>query len=289
MPLTLRQRIAGADISYLFYDGDGPTVILLHATGFIPWTWHPIARHLSTTYRVIVPGLYSHREASRETGGISWKLLAEDICLFCEMLKIERPFLVGHSMGGIVAAIACGSHGIRTGAMVLIEPIFLPFHFYRQPITVDTHPLAAKALRRKNHWRDRAEALQYLSSRPLFASWNREVLDLYIKHGMIEQGNGELCLACSPQKEAALFMGGMKHNPWPLLPKLSCPVLIVEGETSENRHFIDLTRIVTELPHGSYRMVTNSGHLLPMEQPDTVAGIIENFFRKHQSDMNNGE
>ncbi len=200
------------------------------------------------------------------------------------MLRIEKPFLVGHSMGGIVATIANASYAIKARAMVLIEPIFLPIQFYHHPMTIDTHPLAAKAIRRKNHWRDRTEALQYLSSRPLFASWNNEVLDLYIKYGMTEQDEGGLCLTCSPRKEAALFMGGMDHNPWPLLPSISCPILIVEGEASENRHFIDLPRVVSALPQGCYRMVPGGGHLLPMEQPETVAGIIENFLGKHRSE-----
>ena len=288
-PQTRHQHIGDTDVSYLLYDGDGPTVILLHATGFLPWVWHPIARQLSPTCRVIVPSLYDHREASPETGEISWKLLAKDISLFCEMLRIERPFLVGHSMGGIVATIAYGTYGVKAKAMVLIEPIFLPVHFYDYPMTVDTHPLAAKALRRKNYWRDSTEALRYLTSRPLFAAWDREVLDLYIEYGMRKHNDGGLNLACSPQKEAALFMGGMRYNPWPLLPKVSCPVLIVEGETSDNRHVIDLAGVVSALPHGSYRMVPTGGHLLPMEQPETIAGIIEDFLRKHQSDTNGGD
>ncbi|MBN2687173.1 MAG: hypothetical protein JXR85_03245, partial [Deltaproteobacteria bacterium] len=140
--------------------------------------------------------------------------------------------------------------------------------------------------RRTNHWRDRTEALRYLLSRPLFARWDREVLDLYVTHGMIENEGG-LSLACSPEQEAALFMGGMGYNPWPLLPAVSCPVLVVEGATSENRHFIDLAEVVSALPQGSYRLVTAGGHLLPMEQPENMAGIIEDFFRKFHSDTKN--
>jgi lipase len=285
-PETLYLTIDGNEISYMLYDGGGPTVILLHATGFVPWLWHPIARTLSSHYRVIVPNLCDRPGKSPEAGGISWKLLAKDMALLCERLRIETPFFVGHSMGGVVATITHGAYGIKAGAMVLIEPIFLPGHLYDHPMTVDTHPLASKALRRTNHWRDRTEALRYLLSRPLFALWDREVLDLYIAHGMIKKEGG-LSLACPPEQEAALFMGGMGYNPWPLLPAVSCPVLVVEGATSENRHFIDLAEVVSALPQGSYRLVTSGGHLLPMEQPETMAGIIEDFFRKFQSDTKN--
>jgi pimeloyl-ACP methyl ester carboxylesterase len=274
----------GHEISYLEYEGEGPTVVLLHATGFVPWLWHPIARTLSSRFRVIVPTLYNRPGEPPEAGGISWKLLAKDVTILCTMLGIEIPYFVGHSMGGVVATIACGEYGINSAAMVLIEPIFLSRHLYNHPMTVDTHPLASKARRRTSHWHNRTAARRYLTSRPLFAGWDREVLDLYVTHGMIEKDGG-LSLACSPEQEAALFMGGMGYNPWPILPSVSCPVLVVEGSISDNRNFIDLSDVVSALPQGSYRLVADGGHLLPMEQPEKVAKIIDNFFGTVQPDL----
>jgi lipase len=49
------QDIGDIDISYLLYEGDGPPLIFLHATGFLPWLWHPLARDLSVVYRIIAP------------------------------------------------------------------------------------------------------------------------------------------------------------------------------------------------------------------------------------------
>ena len=65
-------------------------------------------------------------------------------------------------------------------------------------------------------------------------------------------------------------MGEMKYNPWPLLPKISCPALVIEGEKSVNRHLIDLKAAAAELPHGSYRLVADAGHLNPMEKPKEI-------------------
>ena len=47
MPRVLTQDIGDVDLSYLLYEGEGPTIVLLHATGFLPWLWHPIARELA--------------------------------------------------------------------------------------------------------------------------------------------------------------------------------------------------------------------------------------------------
>ena len=69
----------------------------------------------------------------------------------------------------------------------------------------------------------------YLKSKSLFKNWTEEMLELYITHGMKETKGGGLELVCSPKTEAALFIGGVQYNIWPLLSKISCPVLVIEG------------------------------------------------------------
>ena len=274
----LRQDVGGAEISYLLYEGEGPPLVFLHATGFMPWLWHPLVRELAPAYRIIAPSLCDYRETDPESGGLSWATLAEDASRLCDALQFEKPFLVGHSMGAMVIVFANALYGLSAAGMVLIEPIFLPREFYRGPMRVEDHPLAAKAIKRTNYWRDRDEAMAYLRSRTLFQAWDAEMLELYVRHGMTPAENGGLRLACSPHREAALFMGGRKTDPWPLLPKISCPVLILEGEKSENRAFVDLDLASSLIPDCEHRVVKDAGHLIPMERPREVTGLIREFF-----------
>lgn len=278
-PLIRSQNIGHADLSYLLYDGNGPTIIFLHATGFLPWLWHPVARRLSPFYRVIIPYFSDHRHEDPAKGGINWLLLAEDFSLFCKRLHVENPLLVGHSMGATIATMVSALYGVQSSGMVLIEPIFLPRPFYLAQMSVNDHPLASKAIKRTNTWQNEAEAMKYLKSKELFNTWTDEMLELYVRHGMIRTDAGTLQLACSPQHEAALFMGGMQYDPWPLLPNVTCPVLIVEGDKSENRNFIDLTEVVSYLPQGSHKIIKDAGHLIPMELPEKTAALIDDYFQ----------
>ena len=75
-----------------------------------------------------------------------------------------------------------------------------------------------------------------------------------------------------------MFMGGMRFNPWPVIPMMRCPVLVVEGETSENRSFIDLPGIAAIIPKGQYRLVPGAGHLIPQERPAETVRILDDFF-----------
>jgi pimeloyl-ACP methyl ester carboxylesterase len=278
MPEILSQDIGDIELQYLHYPGDGPTVVMLHATGFQPWLWHPIARELAGDFRVIAPYFCDHRIFDPEEGGLSWLVLADDLETLIRRLGITEPLIVGHSMGATVASIAEALKGPIACRMVLIEPIFLPAGYYELDITVEQHPLASKSIRRRSGWSDEDEARKYFSERKLFMYWDQEVLDLYLEHGVTKADNGALTLACHPKREAALFMGGMEQDPWPLLQKISCPVLLVEGENSENRTVIDLVRAASIIPGADLRVVADAGHLVPMEKPHELLALILEFF-----------
>ncbi|MBI5062497.1 MAG: alpha/beta hydrolase [Desulfatitalea sp.] len=134
-------------------------------------------------------------------------------------------------------------------------------------------------MKRRNHWHDREEARRDFKSKPFFQPWDEEVLDLYVEHGLSDDDGGGLRLSCPPLQEAALFIGVSHFDPWPVLPLVACPALVVEGETSENRPWINLRRVSELIPQGHYAMVAGVGHLVPMEKPLETARLIEAFLQ----------
>jgi len=280
MPEIKTCTIPDSAIQYLHYNGEGPDLLLLHATGFTPWLWHPIARELARSFNIYAPYFCDHKFAEPEDGGLSWKVLAEDLFHFCGNLNLSNPYVAGHSMGATVISLCAAHHRVSPERMILIEPIFLPEAIYQANLTVDQHPLASKSIKRKNNWDSADEARVYLRSKKLFKNWDDEMIDLYIKHGMFISEADGLQLCCSPRREASLFMGSVVENPWPLIPEISCPVLVVEGEVSENRSYIDLKKAASLFPAGSYAEVKGAGHLVPMEYPEDVLKLMKDFFIK---------
>jgi pimeloyl-ACP methyl ester carboxylesterase len=105
------------------------------------------------------------------------------------------------------------------------------------------------------------------------------MLDLYIQYGLTAVVDGGLQLACSPRGEAAIFMGGTAENPWPLLSRISCPVLVLEGELSQSRALLELEKVAGLLPKGEYRLVPRGGHLIPMEKPKEISNIMVEYLK----------
>jgi pimeloyl-ACP methyl ester carboxylesterase len=271
--------VGGADLSYLYYDGIMRHLLFAHATGFLPWLWHPIIEGFTPEYSVWAPYVCNYRSCEPEKGGLSWNVIAEDISTFCRAQKIESPVLVGHSMGATVLTIAAAAYGLKPRGMVLIEPIYLPEEFYKTKISLQDHPLASKSIKRVNAWQNEDDAMSYLKSRTFFSDWDREILDLYMKYGMEKLPEGSMRLTCAPESEAAMFMGGWSRDPWPLLPQISCPVLLIEGEKSSNIGLVDIRRAVSMLPKGQYGSVADAGHLIPMQKPAETASLIRKFIQ----------
>ena len=281
IPALDKIDLGGIYLPYLHYRGEGPPIIFMHATGFLPWLWHPIIREFVPQTNVWAPFICDYRTCDPHDGGLSWDIIARDLSVLCRRLHIDRPLLVGHSMGGTVSVIAAAKYGIAACGLVLIEPIFLPEKYYAMEISVESNPLASKAIRRKNHWKNEKDAWNYLQSKSFFSKWDKEVLELYFKYGLQKQEKGDLKLTCTPKSEAAIFMGGRTFDPLPLLKEITCPVMVVEGELTEEKALLDIQRLASLPPNGQYRLVPEAGHLIPMEKPLEIVHIIKEFQKEH--------
>lgn len=95
-------QLSEVKMHFVRYGEGEKTVILIHGNANSHKTIEEIATYLGNYYTVYVPDSRCHGD-STDPGVISYKLMAKDIYEFCEALKIEKPYIMGHSDGGIVA------------------------------------------------------------------------------------------------------------------------------------------------------------------------------------------
>ncbi len=79
------------------------------------------------------------------------------------------------------------------------------------------------------------------------------------------------CDCCGP-------MGVLCAHGSPFCRRWPAPPLVLKGEESMNREFIDLKMASSAIPQSTCRMVGHAGHLIPMEKPKLTLEIIEEFF-----------
>ena len=108
-----------------FAMGRGPTVAVLPGPGSGIQHWLPVARLLAGGHRVVFIDLPGHGLALLD-GPASLEGAAEALHLALAAESKEPVVLVGHGVGGMVAAVEALQHPERVRALVLVETALKP-------------------------------------------------------------------------------------------------------------------------------------------------------------------
>jgi pimeloyl-ACP methyl ester carboxylesterase len=84
--------------------GSGPVIVLLHGVGDSSTTWEPVHARLAQRFTVIAPDLLGHGESDKPRADYSLAAFANGLRDLLTALEIDRVTLVGHSLGGGIAA-----------------------------------------------------------------------------------------------------------------------------------------------------------------------------------------
>ena len=115
----------GIGIHYLRTGGAKPVVVLLHGLMGSGACWTPLARALEGEFDVVMLDARGHGDSSAPHHGYRYDDHANDVVGLIRGLGLSRPVLLGHSMGGMTAAVmASRSAGILRG-LILVDPTFL--------------------------------------------------------------------------------------------------------------------------------------------------------------------
>jgi pimeloyl-ACP methyl ester carboxylesterase len=161
---------------------------------------------------------------------------------------------------------------------VLIEPILPRREWYANPPEGrNAFSLAQGARRRRAVWPSVDEVYASYGSRHPFATWRDDLLRLYVEEGTMRRADGQIELKCPPELEARFFEAVPQTDFWPLLPRVTCPTLVLWGGDS-HLHANGLGKGVEDaLPNARSVVVPGTSHFLPQEQPDEVARLVEEF------------
>ncbi len=85
--------------------GTGPSLVLIHGLTDTRRAWDPLLGALAARFDVVSVDLRGHGESFSEPP-FDVLTMAGDVREVVETLGLERPLLVGHSLGGLVATIA---------------------------------------------------------------------------------------------------------------------------------------------------------------------------------------
>ncbi len=207
--------------------------------------------------------------------GHNWLALRDE--LLAHLANFPAPVVgVGHSMGGVLMAMAAEVAPERFRCVVMLDPpLMLGLDAWAMKAAkrfgfVDRITPAGKSLGRRHVWPSRDAMRHYLRRRPLFRRFTQQALEDYVEGGTRQLDDGRAVLAYDPQVEVEIF----RHLPDHLgtLPKrLRVPFGVLAGEASDlltprrRRH---LAR------HGVPVTLVPGTHMFPMEYPEAACQAL---------------
>ncbi|MGH9156540.1 MAG: alpha/beta fold hydrolase [Acidimicrobiales bacterium] len=251
--------------------GEGPALLLAHATGFCGAVFGPLAGHLTGRFHSWAIDFRGHGDSGMAPdGNMSWAALADDVLAVVGELGLHGLYGFGHSMG---AAVLLDAEARRPGTFAglwCFEPILGP-----APLPSEVgDALVAAALRRQRTFASRADALAHLSSRSLFRNVDPVALAAYVDGGFDLAVDGSVSLKCTPETEAAAFRAGITHDGFERLARVACPVWFGRGENTTAADDGQLRVLAGSVADGRVQVLGGMGHLGPLEAPATVAEVV---------------
>ena len=196
----------------------------------------------------------------------------------------EAPYLVGHSLGGILSLMCAARHPeLARGVVMLDSPVLGGWR--AGAIGVAKHTPLMKRLspsvvsrKRRHQWDDREAVFQHFRGKKLFAAWDEQVLHDYVNHGTLD-AQGTWQLAFDREVESRIY-DTLPHNIGTLLraQPLKCPLAFIGGLQSAEMKQVGGLENTARIAKGRVMMIDGS-HLFPMEKPLATAAAVEASLR----------
>ena len=106
--------------------GEGPDVIFIPGLSSTRRVWNAAADQLAKTHRVHLVQLRGFgEEAGANASGPVLQPFVDDLAGYIRLQGIEKPAIVGHSMGGLAALMLAADHPALPGKLMIVDA--LPF------------------------------------------------------------------------------------------------------------------------------------------------------------------
>ena len=264
----------GVELAVYDFGGEGPDLIVGHATGFHGRVYDPMLERLDGFRRISVD-LRGHGDATAPDGlDYRWESCAEDLVTVVDALELgaERPlFGFGHSMGAAsLLMIAPERPGLFAG-LVCYEPVIYP-----PGVTDDDARLGGwveRTRRRRRRFDSFETAIANYASKMPYSLLDPASLEAYVRHGFAARPDGAVEIKCRPAVEAQLYLMGPHHRAWDTLSEVRCPVALMRGAVLIPGPAYWAEAIVDELPNVDFLEVEDLGHLGPLENPKRLAEL----------------
>jgi pimeloyl-ACP methyl ester carboxylesterase len=247
----------GVRLAYVEQGSGSPPMLFVHGWTCDHTHFAPQAEHFASRHRVVSVDLRGHGESDKPEQQYTMAGFADDLAWLCQQLDIDRPVVVGHSMGGVIAFEMAARHPDQVGAVVAVDSPLVPPAELASQIPGLVEGLRSPAYQ---------DVSRGFASNMLFLPTD----DPERKAKIVEN------VARTPQHVMASAMECIfSCDTGASLSGCHAPALLINAAVP----LADLTRLRELCPHVMIGQTVGAGHFNQLEVPDQVNAMIERFMQ----------
>ncbi len=116
----------GVRLGYEENGEGGRPVVLLHGILCDRRYLAPQLAHFAVRHRTVAVDLRGHGDSDAPEQDYTIGGFADDVVWMCDELDLERPVVIGHSLGGIVALASAAAHPDVVSGIVALDSVLVP-------------------------------------------------------------------------------------------------------------------------------------------------------------------
>ena len=120
-PIAIKAKGSGIEIQLAVWQGNGKEVLCLHGLTANSRFWDCLASALSPRHKIIALDLRGRGFSDKPPTGYSLHHHCQDVLALIDDLGLERPILMGHSLGAFISLAFAAQHPDRVDRLVLVD------------------------------------------------------------------------------------------------------------------------------------------------------------------------
>lgn len=253
------------------YGGKGKEIILIPGLGGGAWSWTNMLRRFSPDHRIYALTLAEFDGRAPVAAPMIDKVVA-DIARFIEARRVDRPILIGHSLGAFIALRLGVEHAKLIGGLVTLDgyPVFPPL----AEMNLEDRRAAASRL-----------SQQFKVGRDVkkFREVMREFLAARMNDPTLAANIAERAARSDPDATARYVVEMLSADIRPALDRLEAPLLALVAVNSYKNGLSEpeivrfYSGLFAKAPRVAMMLVRDARHFLAEDQPEVVGAAIEGF------------
>ena len=245
--------------------GTGKPLVILHGLFGSLDNWFSIARELEKSFTLYLVDQRNHGD-SPHSDEWNYEVMVEDLKELLDDEGLDMVYLMGHSMGGKTAMNFAVKYSDRVEKLIVadIAPRYYPIH--HQKILTGLNAIDLKAIKSRKDADDiLSEYIPELGVRQfLLKSLSRD------SQGFVWKINLPVITKNIEEVGKALEEGELYDG----------PTLFLAGENSDYIQQSDLSDMEEFFPKYEVEFISNAGHWLHAEQPESVIEEVLKFLKE---------